>query len=278
MFEMMPAWFSTYVTVFVFVFGAIIGSFLNVVIYRFHTGKSINGNSHCMSCLRPLLWYELFPLFSYLALRGKCRTCGSYIPPRYFLVELMTALGFVAIYFHGGSVETLFLTGVLFALLMVIAVYDVYHFIIPNELVILVSIVALSFAGMTLFEERDITVLIPAILSGLAAFLFYGGLWKVSGGRWIGFGDAKLAIPLGFLTSFPGVFSMIVLSFWVGAAVSLVLLGIQKIAKRGKIHLQIFGSQLTMSSEIPFAPFLIVGFILSYFYGVDVLAFVAYVL
>lgn len=275
---LMPAWFDTYIACMIFVFGAIIGSFLNVVIYRFHTGRSLNGSSHCMSCMQPLRWFELFPLFSYLALRGKCRSCRSYIPPRYFVVELLTAFTFLTVYLHGGSVAYMFLLSVLAALLIVIGVYDIYHYIIPNELVVLVSFVAFALFGFEMYEGAKFTSAIPAVLSALAAFVFYGGLWKVSSGRWIGFGDAKLVIPLAFLVGYPGVFSLIVLSFWVGAVVSLVVIGVQKLLSRGKIPLRIFGSQLTIKSEIPFAPFLIAGFVLSYFYGVDVLSLVSYVL
>ena len=275
---MYPEWLYAYIAVTVFVFGAIIGSFLNVVIYRFHTGRSLNGSSHCMSCQTQLRWFELFPLLSYVFLRGKCRTCGSYIPPRYFLVELLTALAFLSVFVHGGTVMGMFLVGVLFALLIVIAVYDLYHYVIPNELIILVSVVTPALYGVKIFEGAPFTIFIPATLSALGAFLFFGGLWKMSAGRWIGFGDVKLAIPLGFLASFPAVFSLVVLSFWVGATVSIVILALQKILKRGQIPLRIFGTPLKMSSEVPFAPFLIAGFVLSYFYGVDVLELVAYVL
>ncbi|MFT5036523.1 MAG: prepilin signal peptidase PulO-like enzyme (type II secretory pathway) [Candidatus Azotimanducaceae bacterium] len=261
-----------------FVFGAIIGSFLNVVIYRFHTGKSLSGNSHCMSCLRRLRWFELFPLFSYLVLRGKCRTCRSHIPPRYFIVELITACAFYAIYMHGGSVESMFLMGGLFTLLLVISVYDINHYIIPNELVILTGVLVAGFYGSAIYSGASFSVLIPASLSALGAFLFYGGLWKFSKGRWIGFGDAKLAIPLGFLVGFPAVFSMIVLSFWIGAFISVLLIGIQAVLKRGQIHLHFLRTPLKMKSEIPFAPFLIAGFIASYFYDIDVLSLITYVL
>ncbi|MDC1205543.1 prepilin peptidase [Candidatus Pacebacteria bacterium] len=278
MFWINTGFLELYIAVMVFVFGAIIGSFLNVVIYRFHTGKSISGHSHCMSCLRQLRWYELFPLLSYTVLRGTCRTCKSLIPPRYFIVECITALGFLSIYLKGGSFEIMFLHAVLFALLLVISVYDVYHYVIPNELVILTGVIVASFYGLSVYNEASYSILIPATLSALGAFVLFGGLWKVSKGRWLGFGDAKLAIPLAFLAGYPAVFSMIVLSFWVGALFSVFFLTIQYLLKRGQIHLRFFNSPLKMKSEIPFAPFLIAGFVLSYFYGVDVLSIISHVL
>lgn len=267
-----------YLTAAVFVLGAIIGSFLNVVIYRFHTGKSINGDSHCLSCLEPLRWFELFPLISYLSLKGRCRTCRSYIPPRYFVVELLTAISFLAVYCLSLPLVESFFIAILLALFIVIAVYDVYHLIIPNELVVLVSLIALAWLGHDVYQEFSISALYAPVLSASGAFAFYGGLWKMSKGHWIGLGDAKLAIPLGLLAGFPAVFSMIVLSFWVGALVSLVLIGCQRLLERGQITLQFFGTPITMKSEIPFAPFLIIGFILAFVYQVDVLALVSYVL
>lgn len=273
-----PNFFDLYTLVFIFVFGAIIGSFLNVVIYRFHTGRSINGSSHCMSCMRDLRWFELFPLFSYIALRGKCRTCRSIVPPRYFVVEILTALAFTMVYLKSDSIIESFLLGALVSILIVIAIYDINHYIIPNELVIIVCIFVISLVAFELYGGGNWDSLIFASLSGLGAFLFYGGLWKISHGRWIGLGDAKLGLPLGFLVGLPGIFSVIVLSFWIGAGVSIVIITIQKLLQRGKIPLRIFGSPLTIKSEIPFAPFLILGFVLNYFYGADVLSLVSYVL
>ena len=93
--EIVPLWYQY---TFVIAFGLIIGSFLNVYIYRFHTGKSLNGHSHCLSCGTGLKASDLVPLVSYLLLRGRCRTCGCYIPVRYFIVEFCTAVLFILSY------------------------------------------------------------------------------------------------------------------------------------------------------------------------------------
>ena len=125
----------SFVAVIAFVFGVIIGSFLNVYIYRLHTGKSLMGSSHCLSCGTDLKPYELVPLFSYLALLGKCRTCRSYIPNRYFLVEILTGALFVGVVLTVADVVTMLHTLFFVSVLVVIAVYDIYHMIIPDELV-----------------------------------------------------------------------------------------------------------------------------------------------
>ncbi len=112
----------------VFGFGVIIGSFLNVYIYRFHTGKSLAGSSHCLSCAALLRWYDLFPLLSYVCLCGRCRACGCKIPMRYFWVELLTGCLFVgSLWIASGWIELL-IWFFIFSLLVVIAVYDLYHF------------------------------------------------------------------------------------------------------------------------------------------------------
>ena len=107
-------------------FGVVIGSFLNVYIYRFHTGKSLAGHSHCLSCGRTLKWYELFPLISYLALRFRCRTCGCRIPARYFLVEALTGILFALTVTLTTNLSEVLLWWYILSVLVVITVYDLY--------------------------------------------------------------------------------------------------------------------------------------------------------
>jgi leader peptidase (prepilin peptidase) / N-methyltransferase len=269
----MPAQFWLVV---VFVFGLIIGSFLNVLIYRLHTGKSLNDRSHCLSCGETLTWYDLFPVFSYLFLFGRCRRCGSYIPYRYLLVELLTASMFVVVWLKTTDVILYLLLATLVAVLIIGVVYDLYHMIIPNEIVFLTFILGLL---VVIYENHTIAQLPNvglALLSSALAFSFFGGLWWFSKGTWIGFGDAKLAIGLGLLTGLAGVFSMVVLSFWLGAILSVLIIFIQTLINRGQRRLHFFSGELTMKSEIPFAPFLVLAFVLVYFLGADVLSLTGY--
>lgn len=255
----------------VFIFGAIMGSFLNVVIYRLHTGRSLSGRSHCMSCGKSLTWYELFPLFSYIAQKGVCRGCLAYIPTRYFVVELLTALLYVSVWHIFGS--DLFLTllyGVLASFLVVILIYDIRHTIIPDELTIAVSGIVLMLIGYEYLQAGDIVMIGERLLSGFGAGLFFWGLWYASKGRWIGLGDAKLALPLGALAYGLGAFSMVVFSFWIGACISLILLGVERLSKKWKTHLHFLSTPLTIKSEVPFAPFLIAGFLLVQFLHADI--------
>lgn len=261
-----------------FLFGLIIGSFLNVLIYRLHTGKSLNDRSHCLSCGTTLTWYDLFPVFSYLFLLGRCRSCGSYIPNRYLLVELLTGVMFALVYSTSTTVFELLLTLTLVCILVVGVVYDLYHMIIPNEIVIGVAVLA----PLILVSQTPLTVLVVtlswAALSSVIAFIFFGGLWYFSGGRWVGFGDAKLVVGLGFLVGLSGVFSLLVFSFWIGALISVIIITLQLLAKRGQQPLRFLTGELTMKSEIPFAPFLVSAFVLVYFFGLDVLSLTNYAL
>jgi prepilin signal peptidase PulO-like enzyme (type II secretory pathway) len=165
------------------------------------------------------------------------------------------------------------------AVLVVVSVYDLYHFVIPNEFVWTLSVVAVLHAAYQMYVHFDLWLLGGNILAGVLAFCFFGGLWWYSKGMWLGFGDAKLAIPLAMLVGINGVFSMIVCSFWIGAVLSLLFMGYQHyLRKRGQLRLPFHALPLTIKSEVPFAPFMILGFLAVYFGEVNVLELVSYVL
>ncbi|MFA5770995.1 MAG: prepilin peptidase, partial [Patescibacteria group bacterium] len=86
------------ITIIFFIFGLIIGSFLNVIIFRFNTHRSFGGRSGCMTCQKQLRWYELIPLFSYLGLKGRCSGCKTKISKQYFWVELLTGIIFAGLF------------------------------------------------------------------------------------------------------------------------------------------------------------------------------------
>ena len=272
-FTSLPFWYQSAMF---FLLGLIIGSFLNVVIYRFNTGRSINGHSHCTSCAYALRWYDLIPLLSFLFLKGRCKKCHCKIPLRYFVVELITALLFLATFMQFGFTKIFLFSIPLLSFLIVIALYDLNHMVIPDKLVLYVGILAIVHYFVVYGFVFKPDVLIQKSIAAMAAFLFFGGLWFVSKGRWIGFGDAKLAVPLAFILGPFATFSSIVFSFWIGAFVSILLLilpGLYKkmqhfytpspIAKKIKYF--------TMKSEVPFAPFMIAAFLLVYIYKIDVL-------
>jgi len=261
-----------------FVLGMILGSFLNVLSLRFHTGKSINGHSHCLSCQTRLRWFELVPFFSYVSLRGRCRHCRAAIPRRYFLMEVGTGLAVaLTLWFTPVSVWWP-LTIAIVLLLILIVVYDIDHMIIPNELVIILGLLSLAYLGqLWLMGLLTPLALLYHLLGGVLSAAFFYGLWWYSDGRWLGLGDAKLALPLGALVGLELIFSMIALAFWVGTLVSLTFLGYFTWRRRGQPHLRFLATPYTIKSEVPFAPFLIAGFALTFFGRIDVLTWFSYV-
>mgnify|MGYP005860340297 CR=1 FL=1 len=251
-----------FILVLVNILGLIIGSFLNVVIFRLESEEGLGGRSHCGKCTHMLSWYELVPLFSFIFLRARCRKCKSSISWQYPLVELSTALLFTGVYLVEGVSLTGLLMLVLFSFLVAIFWYDLRHLIIPNVLVYPFN--ALAF--LLLFIGGDNILSLPFLLEvsagPLVALPLYL-LWLVSGGRWIGFADSKLALGTGWLLGVVSGFSAVMLAFWVGAVFSLSLLLIQKLLLVSP-HFS-----LTMKSEVPFAPFLIVGLLLVYFFNIN---------
>jgi leader peptidase (prepilin peptidase) / N-methyltransferase len=255
-----------------FLFGCIIGSFLNVVVRRMHTGRSLGGRSHCASCGHPLRTWHLIPVISYLMLHARCAFCSARISAGYALVEILTGCLFaVSAAFVKDPLALACYLGLMAALVVILA-YDLRHTIIPDEWVAIASLFAALIALAGLRQGGGIDDILVRLVAAAIGALFFGGLWYLSEGRWVGLGDAKLAIPLGILVSWPQVISALVLSFWLGAALSVSILGAQRLLKRGQGRLRFASSSLTMKSEIPFAPFLIAGFLLTHFLAFDAFA------
>ena len=257
-------------SLFFFLLGACIGSFLNVIIYRYNTGMTINGRSQCFSCGRQLRWFDMFPIVSFLTFRGRCRTCKSKISWQYPLVELITAILFVAVFSVDGFSSALIFDLVIFCVLIVMTVYDIRHKIIPDRLVVIFVVVGLAKMLLPLMHGGDFSVL--NFLAGFVFFVPFYLLWKVSNGKWIGLGDGKLAIGIGAFLGLSLGLTAIVVGFWAGALFGLSYLGLQRICdsawfSRTWLGLFFARNSLTMKSEIPFAPFLILGVLIVFFSG-----------
>ncbi|MBI4136239.1 MAG: prepilin peptidase [Candidatus Vogelbacteria bacterium] len=237
----------------VFIFGLIVGSFLNVVIYRYQTGYTVLGRSECLICGKKLKWFELVPVLSFIIQGGRCRVCQAKISWQYPVVELLTAALFLGAFWRAGFAFTpwLIVDWVILSLLIVITVYDWRHKIIPDHFVYGLIVVALLRSVWLGWAGN-------AALVGLALGVFFWLLWFASRGRWLGLGDAKLALGLGLFLGWPTALSAVTLAFWSGALVGLAL-----VASRG----------YNMKSEVPFAPFLALGAWLVYLFQIDVLNF-----
>jgi leader peptidase (prepilin peptidase) / N-methyltransferase len=250
----------------IFVLGAIIGSFLNVVILRYGTGMTIGGRSVCLSCGKKLSWYELIPFISFFIQGGRCRGCSSRISWQYPAVEGLTGLLFVLLFLSATNSFALIYELVVWAILIVITVYDVRHQIIPDGLVFALAFIALAWHIFVAFAlHADLSGWY--LLAGPILFCPFWFLWFISKGEWIGLGDGKLALAIGWIAGLSGGVSAIVLGFWIGAVASIGIIMIGKI-------MDFFGRRdhphLSRKSQIPLAPFLILGLLLVAIWHIDI--------
>ena len=227
--------------------GLIVGSFLNVCIYRIPRGESIVfPPSHCPKCGSRVAVRDLIPVFSYLFLKGRCRYCRERISPLYPLVEVITGLLFAVMYIHFGPgallVKYIFLT----AVLVVVTFIDLEFYLIPDRIVLFALI-----GGLPLnLIARDLT-----IVSALSGMLSAGGflliLAVVSRGG-MGGGDIKLAAVIGFYLGWPnGLFSVLLACLLAGFLGMILLM--TRLKKR--------------KDAIPFGPFIVVGTLITVFWG-----------
>ncbi len=252
----------------VFIFGCIIGSFLNVVILRYKTGRSIGGRSACFSCGTTLRAFELVPVLSFIFSFGKCRSCKSSISWQYPLVELSSGIMFVIVFWKTLLDPSLTLASLIFfwfafSILIVISVYDLKHKIVPDAMEF--AFVFASFIWLILSHNIYYFASLRGVfdlLSGLILFFPFFILWYVSDGAWIGLGDGKLSIGLGFMLGLSGGISAIIMGFWIAAGISLIIIALQRFVMRGLPY-------LSGKTEVPFAPFLVLGALIAFYYNLD---------
>lgn len=274
-------------TIFLFIIGLALGSFLNVAILRFDpnrgsffSGRRLGGRSACPQCGQVLSWRELIPLLSFFWQRGRCRHCSQSISWQYPTVELVTGFIFAltplwAAGFYGWSgITSLFLPLILaglwvliFVVMLVIVVVDLRHYLIPDELTIFLGGATVLMTGFVyafrdyffnfydsfishyslIFRLTDF-FWVNHIFGALAGGLFFYLIHLLSRGQGMGFGDVKLMAVLGFLLGWPDVVLLAMLAFIIGGlwGGGLVLLKMKQ-----------------FSDRVPFAPFIILGAILT---------------
>lgn len=202
---------SIVICVFVFIFGSVIGSFLNVVILRTPLKQSlISEPSHCFSCGNRLKWYDMFPIFSWIFLRGKCRFCKSKISPRYMIVEAVTALSYLLAYLRFGFSWEFWTAVLLFPVLVVLSGIDIDRFEIPYWCSIYVGVLGIASFFIPFSEAFNVVWYERLISLGVVGVLFV--LLVLMGG--MGGGDLQLMLGASLLLGykvFPGLFIGIVL-------------------------------------------------------------------
>jgi leader peptidase (prepilin peptidase) / N-methyltransferase len=230
------------------VLGAVVGSFLNVVVHRLPRHESvIRPASHCPNCGTPVKPYDNVPILSWLLLRGRCRCCGEPISPRYPLVEALTAALCVSAVLVHASAGAIALSIGLILIAVPCALIDLEHRVIPNKLTALGAIVAIGL-GMALDPSGEPERLIAGVTAGgfllVAALAYPGGM---------GMGDVKLAGVMGLFLG-PAVTPAILIALLSG-----VLVGAVIIARKG--------TKVGRKTAVPFGPFLALGAIVAVFAG-----------
>lgn len=236
-------------------FGAVIGSFLNVCIYRLPAGESlVRPGSRCPQCKTPIAWHDNVPILSYLWLRGRCRNCQARIVWRYPLVEALNAAGYGFIAWRFGVTVTAFVYLLLFSALLVVSFIDLDHMIVPDRI---------TLPGMALGLAVG-TFLLPRWWDSIGGLALGGGLlyfmaWispYLFGKEGMGGGDIKLLAMIGAFLGWQQVLLTVIVGGIVGAVVGVALIG-ARVMPRG--------------AYIPFGPFLSLGAVVAMLYGTEIL-------
>ncbi len=241
---------------FLFIIGAVIGSFLNVCIYRLPKNLDIvSKRSFCPQCKKKIKWFDNIPLISFLILKLKCRFCKKSISNQYFIVELVSALFLSAALSFTSNFLDLILISLIFYIFIVIFVIDIKYYIIPDSLnfsLILIGILKNFLPATSLNLNQD---MFQSLIGGAAGYLL---IWiiiflykKIKNVEAMGLGDAKLLSGLGFIFGLKSIFIILFTASILG-----LLYSIPKLLK-GKSSLK---------TAIPFGPFLIIGTVIYYFY------------
>lgn len=280
--------------IFLFIFGLIMGSFLNVVSLRYKPGKFVfsfnvlRGRSKCPNCNKKLSWVELIPIISFLIQRGKCKKCNQKISWQYPIVEFLTGLIFLFVpmffvdfyNFFNNPVNNWLFFGLILAWILVfivwllISIIDIRHYLIPNELNLILGILGIviiifkliisdfilpfhdSFLRhYTLIFSPTQNILINHTLGALLGGLFFLTLVLLSRGKGMGMGDVKLAFVSGLVLGWPEIALGLIIAFILGGIFGGILL--------------LIGSK-TLKDKLPFGPFMVTSMILAMLFGYQI--------
>ena len=244
-------------SVLVFFIGICLGSFANVCIYRLPKNKQIiTGRSFCPKCKKTIKWFDNIPLISFLLLNGKCRKCHKPIPLKYFIIELITGIGFLLIYLNFNNYLTIIFLSVLFLLYLIIFFIDLKHFIIPDGLNFGIMALAIFKNFLPNFNTSFIHDINQSIIGGIVGYLsiwiiiyLYRVIKKIEG---MGLGDAKLMTGIGLLFGWQSIPFVLFISAVLGLVFAIPYL---------------INKKKNLRSKIPFGPFIITAGFIYFLYG-----------
>ncbi|HXI84718.1 MAG TPA: prepilin peptidase [Verrucomicrobiae bacterium] len=263
-----------YIDFLVFAFGAVVGSFLNVCIHRMPLDQSIVfPPSHCPHCDQRIRWADNIPLFSYLALRCKCRNCGAKISPRYFIVELLTAVLFLlmwlkltqwddppvhGIYFLKAPIYWMVIAG-----LIVATFIDFEHYIIPNEITLggivvglLLSIVYPPLMGANSLQMSVVRSVLGVLVGGVTLLVVATVGEIIFKKEAMGMGDVKFLAAIGAFFGWQATLFTVFVSSMLGGVIGLIL---------------VIGSKKGWQSRIPYGPYIALGALLWMYCGREIM-------
>lgn len=248
-----------------FIFGASIGSFVQVIATRLYVAPITKGRSKCLACGETLKAKDLVPVLSYLFLGGKCRYCKSKYGVSALIIEILYGAVFFLLYTHVLLGQVSFLTSLLwfmfytalFVSLGVMALYDKEHSYVPTNFLILFSVLSTVMYVMRIREDQSFATAVSPLIVALPFF----ALWVITKGKGLGFGDVILFLGVGaFFGALQG-FAVLVISVWAGALYGLYIKFIKEKQKRNLI-------------AIPFVPFIVLAFIVVLFTDIDLFSIV----
>ncbi|MBR6515997.1 MAG: prepilin peptidase [Bacilli bacterium] len=252
------------VLTFLILISLVIGSFLNVLIYRLPIGESLTKkNSHCPKCGHMLKWYENIPLLSYVIQKGKCRGCKELISIQYPIIEFLSVCAFVIAYIRFGlSLET-FLFTLLLQMFIVIFMIDLRYQIIPdsiNVVIIVLGVISLFITHSSINQVLVINYIDKLIGFGVALgllliFIFFEKILKK---ELMGGGDLKLFFGIGLFMGW----QLLLLGLFLASVVALITEMLKKL----------INSEKFLNKVIPFGPYLVIGFSLAYIFGLDIIS------
>lgn len=243
---------NIYFAIFFTAVGAVVGSFLNVCIYRIPAGKSIVlPSSHCPACKHPIRFYDNIPILSYLILWGRCRRCKAKISIQYPIVELLAALAAFIFFLRYGISWTCLFYFLFTAALIAITFIDLEHQIIP-DVITLPGIPFFALAAIFLLKLPPLESLLGLVIGGGVLYLVGFGYELIKKREGMGGGDIKLFAMIGGFLGWKSLIFILLVSSFLGAIIGISVI----IYKKGD-----------MKYAIPFGPFLSIAAISYLFWG-----------
>ena len=250
--------FYIFIAAIIFIFGTAIGSFISATVYRMHKKETMLGRSYCPRCGYKLGFFDLFPIFSFLYLHGKCRKCKSKIDVEYFLTEIISGAVFVFSFFYRWlNIDAeemlvwtilrdwLFLGGLIF-----LFIYDFKYRILPDKITFPLISAMLIF---NFFLEENFKDILIGIAVGAGFFLIQ---YLISRGKWVGDGDIRMGALLGAALGWPNVVFALFVAYILGSAATVPLV----LMKKKKLK-----------SQIAFGTFLAIGGFTAMYWGNDIM-------